>query len=53
MNNVFIVSFFRILVKLDDNIVRHYSHEATFIIEMNQLTEDRDFEIILTEIDPS
>ncbi|XP_005105876.3 grainyhead-like protein 1 homolog [Aplysia californica] len=42
-----------ILVKLDDNIVRHYSHEATFIIEMNQMNEERDFEIILIEIESS
>ncbi|KAK3089720.1 hypothetical protein FSP39_005877 [Pinctada imbricata] len=40
-----------ILVRMDDNIVRHYSHESTFIIEMTQLGEEKDYEIILTEID--
>lgn len=42
---------FRILVKLDDNIIRHYSHEATFIIEINLLKESGNYEIILIEID--
>ncbi|BFY99264.1 hypothetical protein BsWGS_02303 [Bradybaena similaris] len=41
-----------ILVKLDDNIVRHYSHEATFVIETNILNDNGDYEIILVEIDP-
>ncbi|GFO13319.1 DNA-binding protein elf-1 [Plakobranchus ocellatus] len=41
-----------ILVKMDDNIVRHFSHESTFIMEMNTINDDRDFEIILIEIDP-
>ncbi|RUS90145.1 hypothetical protein EGW08_002112 [Elysia chlorotica] len=41
-----------ILVRMDDNIVRHFSHETTFIMEMNPISDDRDFEIILTEIDP-
>ncbi|CAG5118550.1 unnamed protein product, partial [Candidula unifasciata] len=40
-----------ILVKLDDNIVRHYSHEATFIIETNVLNDNGEYEIILVEID--
>ena len=38
---------------MDDNIVRHYSHESTFMIEMNSTNEDRDYEVILTEIDPN
>uniref|UniRef100_A0A2C9JH45 Grh/CP2 DB domain-containing protein n=1 Tax=Biomphalaria glabrata TaxID=6526 RepID=A0A2C9JH45_BIOGL len=41
-----------ILVRLDDNIVRHYSHESTFIIEKNLINDDKDYEIILIEIDP-
>jgi len=36
---------------MDDNIIRHYSHESTFIIELNQ--EKKGFELILSEIDPS
>lgn len=40
-----------IIVKMDDNIVRHYSHESTFIIEMNKIGDSQDFEIILTEIE--
>ena len=36
---------------MDDNIVRHYSHESTFVIEMTQLSEEKDYEVILTEID--
>ncbi|KAL4236676.1 Grainyhead-like protein 2 [Mactra antiquata] len=39
-----------ILVRLDDNIIRHYSHESTFIIELNR--DDQEYELILTEIDP-
>ncbi|XP_059157789.1 uncharacterized protein LOC131942094 isoform X2 [Physella acuta] len=42
-----------ILVRLDDNIVRHYSHESTFIIEINVLNQEKDYEIILVEIDPA
>ena len=42
---------FRILIRLDDNIIRHYSHEATFVIELNCVSEGKDFEVILTEID--
>ncbi|XP_041356573.1 grainyhead-like protein 1 homolog isoform X3 [Gigantopelta aegis] len=41
-----------ILVKMDDNIVRHYSHESTFILEMNHLPDSGMMEIILVEIDP-
>ncbi|XP_062592697.1 protein grainyhead-like isoform X2 [Saccostrea cucullata] len=40
-----------IIVKMDDNIVRHYSHESTFIIEMNKISDSQDYEIILTEIE--
>ncbi|XP_048759800.1 grainyhead-like protein 1 homolog isoform X2 [Ostrea edulis] len=40
-----------IIVKMDDNIVRHYSHESTFTIEMNKIGDSEDYEIILTEID--
>ncbi|XP_076093814.1 uncharacterized protein LOC143064677 isoform X3 [Mytilus galloprovincialis] len=40
-----------ILVRLDDNIVRHYSHESTFVIELNQMNDDKDYEIILSELD--
>nr|XP_022317386.1 protein grainyhead-like isoform X2 [Crassostrea virginica] len=40
-----------IIVKMDDNIVRHYSHESTFIIEINKIGDSQDYEIILTEID--
>ncbi|XP_064606522.1 protein grainyhead-like isoform X2 [Liolophura sinensis] len=40
-----------ILVKMDDNIVRHFTHESTFTIEVNKVGEDN-FEIILIEIDP-
>lgn len=47
----FILFDFRIIVKMDDNIVRHYSHESTFIIEMNKIGDSQDFEIILTEIE--
>ena len=36
---------------MDDNIIRHYSHESTFVIEMNQMNEDKDFEIILSELE--
>ncbi|XP_069126198.1 uncharacterized protein [Argopecten irradians] len=42
-----------ILVRMDDNIVRHYSHESTFMIEINEVNEDKDYEVILTEIDPN
>ncbi|OWF54580.1 uncharacterized protein LOC110443256 isoform X2 [Mizuhopecten yessoensis] len=42
-----------ILVRMDDNIIRHYSHESTFMIELNELNEDKDYEVILTEIDPN
>ncbi|XP_060551159.1 uncharacterized protein LOC132712748 isoform X2 [Ruditapes philippinarum] len=38
------------LVRMDDNIIRHYSHESTFIIELKK--KDDVFELILTEIDP-
>lgn len=48
---VFLLFDFRIIVKMDDNIVRHYSHESTFIIEMNKIGDSQDFEIILTEIE--
>lgn len=37
---------------MDDNIIRHYSHEATFMIELNVVSDDKDRELILTEIDP-
>ncbi|XP_052777323.1 uncharacterized protein LOC128214740 isoform X2 [Mya arenaria] len=40
-----------ILVRMDDNIIRHYSHEATFIIDLTQ--EGADYELILSEIDVS
>lgn len=38
---------------MDDNIVRHYSHEATFIISIQKASEDSDtaFDVILTELD--
>ncbi|XP_053393809.1 uncharacterized protein LOC123523670 isoform X2 [Mercenaria mercenaria] len=39
-----------ILVRMDDNIIRHYSHESTFIIELKK--KDDGYELILTEIDP-
>lgn len=42
---------FRILIRLDDNIIRHYSHEATFVIELNCVSEEKDYDVILTEID--
>ncbi|XP_046568966.1 grainyhead-like protein 1 homolog isoform X2 [Haliotis rubra] len=40
-----------IYVNMDDDIVRHYSHESTFIIDINNVSEDQK-EIILVEIDP-
>ena len=36
---------------MDDNIVRHYSHESTFVIELNIVSEDKDYEIILSELE--
>ncbi|XP_052266971.1 uncharacterized protein LOC127868873 isoform X2 [Dreissena polymorpha] len=40
----------RILVRMDDNIVRHYSHEETFEIEFVANGADKD--LYLTELDP-
>ncbi|KAK3606177.1 hypothetical protein CHS0354_010815 [Potamilus streckersoni] len=40
-----------ILVRMDDDIVRHYSHESTFMIELNCINENKDHEVIMTEID--
>ncbi|GAB1599806.1 hypothetical protein Ahia01_000258000 [Argonauta hians] len=41
-----------VLVKMDNNIIQHYAHETTFIIEKCRTTDDKGYEIILTEIDP-
>ncbi|KAL3869309.1 hypothetical protein ACJMK2_042003 [Sinanodonta woodiana] len=40
-----------ILVRMDDDIVRHYSHESTFMIELNCINENKDHEVIMSEID--
>ncbi|XP_025110819.1 grainyhead-like protein 2 homolog [Pomacea canaliculata] len=38
-----------ILVRMDDNIIRHYSHEAAFLLEMNPVGPDEQVEVILVE----
>ncbi|KAJ8306359.1 hypothetical protein KUTeg_016904 [Tegillarca granosa] len=40
-----------ILVRMDDNIIRHYAHESTFMIELNTIGDSNEYEVILTEID--
>ena len=47
--------FFRILVKMDDNIIRHYSNESTFMISFDMwedATAGKKYDISLAEIDP-
>ncbi|XP_052822514.1 protein grainyhead isoform X1 [Octopus bimaculoides] len=41
-----------VLIKMDNNIIQHYAHETTFIIEKCRTADDKGYEIILTEIDP-
>lgn len=36
---------------MDDNIIRHYAHESTFMIELNTIGDSNEYEVILTEID--
>ncbi|XP_013417111.1 grainyhead-like protein 1 homolog isoform X2 [Lingula anatina] len=42
-----------ILVKMDDNIVRHYSHQATFIIKIMKTADDPEpcYDVILRELE--
>ncbi len=40
------------MVKMDDNIIRHYSNESTFIIQISKLEDPpASCNITLTEID--
>lgn len=45
---------FRILVKMDDKILRHYSNESTFVITTLTNSENPDsvaYDVILAEIE--
>ena len=47
--------YFRMLVKMDDNIIKHYSNESTFIISITKTEEPTDsaqvIDVTLSEID--
>ena len=43
-----LILFFRILVNLDDNIVRHYSNEDTFVIDIMSESTNDDFTYKIT-----
>ncbi|KAL5016848.1 hypothetical protein ScPMuIL_006437 [Solemya velum] len=53
LKNIYKLSKKGILVRMDDNIIKHYSHESTFTIELNKNLELHlpEYEIILTELD--
>ena len=44
------------LVKMDDNIIRHYSNESTFVISIKKNEETHEsqlnYDVTLCEIDP-
>ncbi|KAK6171729.1 hypothetical protein SNE40_018167 [Patella caerulea] len=50
IRNLFKKSIKGILVNMDDNIIQHYSHESTFIIEINKNEEQ--FDVLLIELEP-
>ncbi|XP_070194105.1 AF4/FMR2 family member lilli-like [Littorina saxatilis] len=38
-----------ILVRMDDDIIRHYSHETAFLLEINHADSEEDLEVVLVE----
>lgn len=48
--------FYRLLVKMDDNIIRHYSNESTFVISIKKNEETHEsqlnYDVTLVEIEP-
>ena len=35
---------------MDDDIIRHYSHETAFLLETNRVGPDDELEVVLIEI---
>ena len=48
--SLFCLSTCSILVRMDDDIIRHYSHETAFLLETNRVGPDDELEVVLIEI---
>ena len=43
------MSTFSILVRMDDDIIRHYSHETAFLLETSRVGPEDELEVVLIE----